>query len=148
MFPQLLPGFSQTQELMQLAQYGLPPLFLVILALPTATDNGAAPHVVDFFYSALLFMVSALLVLGSFAFMTLGRANYPVALTYSLLLIAGILLLLGLAWNPRAGFAGLSMLFSRYLLSVGLPFEKWLSFLAELSQWDRQPEKFLREACA
>jgi hypothetical protein len=147
-FPQLLPGFSQTRELRQLAQYGLPLLFPVMLALPTETDTGETPQVVDFFYSALLFMIIALLVLGSFAFMTLGRVNYPVALTYSLLLIAGILLLLGLAWNPRAGFAGLSMLFSRYLLSVGLPFEKWLSFLTELSHWERQPEKFLQLACA
>jgi signal transduction histidine kinase len=119
-----------------------------MLFYPTESDTGDTPQVVDFFYSALLFMIIALLVLGSFAFMTLGRVNYPVALTYSLLLIAGILLLLGLAWNPRAGFAGLSMLFSRYLLSVGLPFEKWLSFLAELSQSERQPEKFLKQACA
>ncbi len=147
-FPQLLPGFSQTQELRQLTQYGLPLLFLVLLAMPAKADAGEAPQVVDFFYSALLFMIIALLVLGSFAFMTLGRVNYPVALTYSLLLIAGILLLLGLTWNPRAGFAGLGMLFSRYLLSVGLPFEQWLYFLAELSQSETQPEKFLRQACA
>jgi signal transduction histidine kinase len=147
-FPQLLPGFTQTPELGMFAQYGLPLLFLVMLVLPTETDTGETPQAVDFFYSASLFMIIALLVLGSFAFMTLARVNYPVALTYSLLLIAGILLLLGLAWNPRAGFAGLSMLFSRYLLSVGLPFEKWLSFLAELSQWERQPEKFLQQACA
>ena len=147
-FPQLLPGFSQTQDLKPFAQYGLPLLFLAMLVFPTETDAGETPQVVDFFYSAFLFMIIALLVLGSFAFMTLGRVNYPVALTYSLLLIAGILLLLGLAWNPRAGFGGVGMLFSRYLLSVGLPFEKWLSFLAELSQSERQPEKFLREACA
>jgi hypothetical protein len=147
-FPQLLPAVSQTQELKQFTQYGLPLLFLVMLALPAETDTGETPQVVDFFYSAFLFMIIALLVLGSFAFMTLGKVNYPVALSYSLLLIAAILLLLGLAWNPRAGFAGLSMLFSRYLLSVGLPFEKWLYFLAELSQWERQPEKFLRQACA
>jgi len=147
-FPQLLPAVSQTQELKQFTQYGLPLLFLVMLVLPTETDTGETPQVVDFFYSALLFMIIALLVLGSFAFMTLGRVNYPIALTYSLLLIAGVLLLLGLAWNPRAGFSGLSMLFSRYLLSVGLPFEKWLYFLADLSQWERQPEKFLRQACA
>jgi len=147
-FPQLLPEFSQTQQLMHLVQYGLPLLFLVMLALPTETDNGDTPQVVDFFYSAFLFMIIGLLVLGSFTFMTLGRVNYPVALTYSLLLIAGLLLLLGLAWNPRAGFGGLGMLFSRYLLSVGLPFEKWLSFLAELSQWERQPEIFLQQACA
>jgi len=147
-FPQLLPGFSQTKELAQFATYGLPLLFLVMLALPTETDTGETPQVVDFFYSAFLFMIIALLVLGSFAYMTLGRVNYPFALTYSLLSIAGILLLLGLAWNPRAGFGGLGMLFSRYLLSVGLPFEKWLYFLAELAQSEEQPEKFLQQACA
>ena len=147
-FPQLLPGFVQTPELKLLTQYGLPLLFLAMLLFPTEADTGDTPLVVDFFYGAFLFMIIALLILGSFAFMTLGRVNYPIALTYSLLLIAGILLLLGLAWNPRAGFGGLGMLFSRYLLSVGLPFEKWLSFLAELSQSERQPERFLYEACA
>ena len=147
-FPQLLPGFSQTPELTQLAQYGLPLLFLAMLAFPLETDTGETPQVVDFFYSAFLFMIIALLVLGSFAFMTLGKLTYPVALTYSLLSIAGILLLLGLAWNPRAGFGGLGTLFSRYLLSVGLPFEKWLYFLAELAQSETQPEKFLQQACA
>ncbi len=147
-FPQLLPGFSQPQDLRQFTQYGLPLLFLVMLVMPATVETGETPQVVDFFYSAFLFMLSALLVLGSFAFMTLGKVSYPVSLTYSLLLIAGILLLLGLTWNPRAGFAGLAMLFSRYLLSVGLPFEQWLYFLAELSQSETQPEKFLRQACA
>jgi signal transduction histidine kinase len=147
-FPQLLPAVKLTPELTDFAQYGLPLLFLAMLALPAEAEAGDTPQVVDFFYSAFLFMIIALLVLGSFAFMTLGKASYPVALTYSLLLLAGILLLLGLTWNPRAGFAGLGMLFSRYLLSVGLPFEQWLYFLAELSQTVQQPEKFLREACA
>lgn len=147
-FPQLLPGFRQQQDLQQFTQYGLPLLFLVMLVMPAQADSGETPQVVDFFYSAFLFMIIALLVLGSFAFMTLGKVSYPFALTYSLLLIAGILLLLGLTWNPRAGFGGLAMLFSRYLLSVGLPFEQWLYFLAELSQAEAQPERFLRQACA
>ncbi len=147
-FPQLLPGFSQPRDLQLFAQYGLPLLFLVMLALPAEAETGETPQVVDFFYSAFLFMIIALLVLGSFAFMTLGKLSYPIALSYSLLVIAGILLLLGLTWNPRAGFAGLGMLFSRYLLSVGLPFEQWLYFLAELSQAETKPEQFLRQACA
>ena len=146
-FPQLLPGVAQIEELRQLAQYGLPLLFVIMLLLPIEPESGETPLLVDFFYSALLFMIIALLVLGSFAFMTLGKVNYPIALTYSLLLIAGLLLLLGLAWNPRGGFGGLSMLFSRYLLSVGLPFEQWLYFLAELSQSEMQPDKFLQQAC-
>ena len=147
-FPQLLPGFTQPRDLQLFAQYGLPLLFLVMLVLPAEAETGETPQVVDFFYSAFLFMIIALLVLGSFAFMTLGMLSYPIALSYSLLVIAGILLLLGLTWNPRAGFAGLGMLFSRYLLSVGLPFEQWLYFLAELSQAETKPEQFLRQACA
>src|SRR6266700_2501708 len=79
------------------------------------------------------------------------RRFYLVVLLYLisllLLMIAGVLLLLSFAWNPRAGFAGLSMYFSRYLLSVGLPFERWLHFLAELSQLETKPERFLKEAC-
>ena len=147
-FPQLLPRVSQTQEMRLLAQYALPVLFLVMLALPVETGDSETPQVVDFLYSAFLFMIIAILLLGSFAFMTLGKLNYPTALTYCLLLIAGVLLLLGLAWNPRGGFGGIGMLFSRYLLSVGMPFEKWLYFLAELSQWETQPEKFLQQACS
>ena len=147
-FPQLLPTVKLTPELIQFTQYGLPLLFAVMLFLPAEAETGETPQVVDFFYSAFLFMIIALLVLGSFAFMTLGKVSYPFALTYSLLVLAAILLVLGLTWNPRAGFAGLGMLFSRYLLSVGLPFEQWLYFLAELSKAETQPEKFLREACA
>ena len=71
-FPQLLPGFSQPRDLQLFAQYGLPLLFLVMLALPAEAETGETPQVVDFFYSAFLFMIIALLVLGSFAFMTLG----------------------------------------------------------------------------
>ena len=40
------------------------------------------------------------------------------------------------------------MLFSRYLLSVGLPFEQWLHFLAELSRTELEPQRFLSKACA
>ena len=42
-----------------------------------------------------------------------------------MLVIAAVLLSLSIAWNPRAGFGGLSMYFSRYLLSIGLPFEQF-----------------------
>jgi signal transduction histidine kinase len=67
---------------------------------------------------------------------------------FSLFVIAGVLLFLSLAWNPRAGFSGLQMVFSRYLLSIGLPFEQWLHFLAELSRSESRPDQFLTEACA
>jgi hypothetical protein len=130
-----------------LAQYGLPALFAVMAIIPAETDSAETPQIVDFFYAAMIVLLLVALVLGSFAFMTVGHADYVSALTYSMLIIAGALLVLSFSWNPRAGFGGLSMYFSRYLLSVGLPFERWLYFLAELSQLETKPERFMKEAC-
>src|SRR6185369_3454109 len=42
----------------------------------------------------------------------------------------------------------LNVFFSRYLFSIGLPVEKWLYFLAELSQMEVRPERFLAEGVA
>ena len=142
-------GFPNTvlePEIRLVAQYGLPALFLVMLAMPVESDT-AEPQVVDFFYASLIFLLLVALVLGSFAFMTVGKKNYVLSLTFSLFVIAAVLMFMSLAWNPRAGFSGLQMVFSRYLLSIGLPFEQWLHFLAELSRSESRPETFIKEAC-
>jgi signal transduction histidine kinase len=134
------------RDVQLLAQWYLPILFLVMIVIPAEAGSSETPQIIDFLYSTMIFLLLVVLVLGSFAFMTLAGVQYVEALSYSMLLIAGVLILLSLAWNPRAGFAGLSMYFSRYLLSVGLPFEQWLYFLAELSQLQAKPERFMREA--
>lgn len=129
-----------------LVQYGLPLILIAMLAMPSESD-AAEPQIVDLFYAALLFLLLIALALGSFAFMMVGGVGYATALMYTLLTIASVLVALSLAWNPRAGVSGLSMLFSRYLLSIGLPFEQWLRFLAALSRAENDPEQFLRGAC-
>lgn len=135
-------------EVELLARYGLPVLFVVMMAIPAETDTAETPQVVDFFYAAMIVFLLIALALGSFAFMTVGKIDYITALSFSMLIIAGVLLILSFAWNPRSGFSGLSVYFSRYLLSIGLPFERWLYFLAELSQLETKPERFMKEACA
>lgn len=136
------------EALSTLAEYGLPALFLAMLLVPAEADTAETPQIVDFFYATLLFLLFVVLVLGSFAFMRIGRFAYWEALSVSMLVIAAVLLSLSVAWNPRAGFGGLSMYFSRYLLSIGLPFEQWLFFLAELSRMETRPERLIREASA
>jgi signal transduction histidine kinase len=143
-------GFPNTRleaEMRIVGQYGLPLLFVAMAAIPVESDT-AEPQVVDFFYASMIFLLLVTLVLGSFTFMTVGQKNYVLSLMFSLFVIAGVLLFLSFAWNPRAGFSGLQMVFSRYLLSIGLPFEQWLHFLAELSHSEPRPEHFLKDACA
>jgi len=146
--PNSIGSILLPEEVRTLAQYGLPGLLVVMLAIPAEADSAETPQVVDFFYAAMIVLLLVALVLGSFAFMTVAKIDYVSAVSYSMLIIAGVLLLLSIAWNPRAGFGGLAMYFSRYLLSIGLPFERWLYVLAELSQLETKPERFMKEACA
>jgi len=146
--PEIAPRQEISLELRLVAQYGLPLILLVAALLPTEPEGPDSAQVIDFFYSVFVMLVLGIVILGSFTFMTLGRTSYLQALTYTVFVIAGMVLLLGLAWDPRTGYAGLNVFFSRYLFSIGLPVEKWLYFLAELSQVETRPERFLGEAVA
>ncbi len=144
--PEIAPRREIAPEIRRAAEYGLPLLFVLIALFPAERESGESAQVIDFFYSLLLMLVLVVVVLGSFTIMTIGRTGYIAALATTVLLVGGAVLLIALAWNPRTGFAGLNVFFSRYLFSIGLPLEKWLHFLAELSQLEARPERFLSEA--
>src|SRR5258708_21262386 len=99
------------KEVELFARSGLPVLFLLMIAIPAETDSAETPQVVDFFYAAMIVLLLIVLALGSFAFMTLGRLDYLTALSYSMLIIAGVLLILSFASNPPAGFGVFSACF-------------------------------------
>jgi len=146
--PEISPRRAPFPEMRMVAEYVLPLLFVVMALIPAEADPPEAPQIIDFFYSIFLMLVLGVVILGSFTFMTLGRTEYMEALTYTVFLIAGTVFIIGLAWNPHTGFAGLNVFFSRYLFSIGLPVEKWLYFLAELSRLESRPERFLAESIA
>jgi signal transduction histidine kinase len=146
--PEIAPRREVSREIRDAAEYGLPLLLVAIALFPTEPESPEAPQIIDFFYSVFLMLVLGVVILGSFTFMTLSRVQYLEALTNTVFLIAATIFLLGLAWNPRTGYAGLNVFFSRYLFSIGLPVEKWLYFLAELSQMEARPERFLAEGVA
>ncbi len=145
--PQVV-GAALPGDLAMLVRWSPILIFSVMAMLPLEAAAAEQPQVVDFFYSIFVSLLLVVLVLGSLAFMTLGNEQYLPALAQTMLVIALTLLVLGWIWNPRAGFSGLGMIFSRYLLSVGLPFEQWLHYLAELSQREADPRQFLDEAFA
>jgi signal transduction histidine kinase len=83
------------------------------------------------------------LVLGSFVVKQVSHGNYPLALAQALFAIAMLLMGLSWLWNPRGGFEGLGHILSRYLMSLGLPFERWVQQLAEIAEQESQPQRFL-----
>ncbi len=128
--------------------YVLPLTLLVMSVLPPKKEAVDSSVTVDFVYSLLLFMLLTLVVLGTFAFMTLGRMDYLEALLRNLLLIGLVLLVLGGIWNPRFGFSGLQIMFSRYLLNVGTPFENWLALLTDAALREPDATSYLHRAIA
>ena len=145
--PEIAPRGGVAPEIRTGAEFGLPLLLIAVALMPAETETMEAAQVIDFFYSIFLMLALGVIILGSFTFMTLGRIPYLEALTKTVFLIAGTILVLGLAWSPRTG-TGLNLFFSRYLFSIGLPVERWLYFLAELSRMETKPERFLAEGVA
>jgi signal transduction histidine kinase len=129
--------------LVYLVQYALPLLPLAILGIRVESGRASAPIAVDLFYSLILFLLVVALVLGSFVVKQLSHGNYPIALAQALFAIAVLLMGLSWLWNPRGGFEGLGHVLSRYLMSLGLPFERWVQQLAEIAEQEPQPRRFL-----
>jgi len=144
--PNLFAAQSTVEVGRALIWYVLPVLLLLVAALPVNNEQVETSQTVDFIYSLLLFLLLALVVLGSLAFMTLAQLGYLEALLRTLFLMGLMLLALGSLWNPRFGFGGLQVIFSRYLLNVGTPFESWLTQLAEAAQREPDAAAYLRRA--
>jgi signal transduction histidine kinase len=144
--PEIAPRREIAPEISAGAEFVLPLAFVLIALFPAEPESGDAAQIIDFFYALFLMLLLVVVILGSFTFMTIGRIAYLQALTYTVFVTASAVLLIGLAWSPRGGFAGLGVFFARYMFSIGLPVEKWLRILAELLQREARPERFLAEA--
>ena len=141
--PHLFPETEFSDPFASVVRYGpLAPLAVIFL-IKTEQARRASAYAVDLIYSLLLFLMVVVLVLGAFVIRQLSHGDYVVALAQALLVIGAILVALSWLWDPRAGFAGIGQLVTRYFLSVGMPFERWMHSLASLADRERDPDKFV-----
>ncbi len=143
--PHLFADQEFDTALIAMVRYALPllPLAMIVIPVPAAGRSSSSPLAVDLFYSLLLFLLVTGLVLGSFVVKQVSHGNYPLALAQSLMVMGLVLVSLSWLWNPHTGFTGIGHLLSRYLMSLGLPFERWVKGLADLAERERDPSRFL-----
>jgi len=103
---------------------------------------------VGLLYTLLFVLIIGVLALGSFAAMHLTQTDYASAVMISVATLLVSLLIITWLWQPRGDASGLRNLFSRYVLSLGLPLEEWLKQLSDAAERQPDPELFLREAMA
>lgn len=144
----LLPLQNDETATRLIVTYIMPALPAAIIFLRGENKQRTEAPPLDFFYSLILFLLAVILVLGSFAIEATSHTIYPNALIRMLFAIAGVLLIMSWLWNPRAGFSGIGHLLSRYLLSIGMPFEQWLNRITRLAEIESTPTQFISAATA
>ncbi|MDB5812677.1 MAG: ATP-binding region, ATPase-like protein [Betaproteobacteria bacterium] len=141
--PHLFTDQQYDTPVVVLVRYVLPVLLLAMIAIRVPVAVRASPLAVDLFYSLMLFLLVTGLVLGSFVVKQISHGDYSLALAQSLMVMGLVLVTLSWLWNPHTGFTGIGHLLSRYLMSLGLPFERWVKGLADLAERERDPARFL-----
>lgn len=145
--PQMLAGVVTAPEILCAfaAWFALPALGLMFLLgmRSEAPRCGAGMDVVG---ALVIVLVLAGVLLGALGFMFVARSDYLWALLQALGAMAGALLLLGLVWAPREGFAGLGLELSRWVLSADQSFERWLAEIADLAEREDSPEGLVAAA--
>jgi len=142
----MLPGHAIPEPVAFMAQWVLPLPLVALALLPFEAADDESRQVFDFFYAVLVFQLVVVLVLGSIAVMRYTDDEYFASAGLTVIGFGAMLVVLAVLWGPREGFGGLRNYLSRYLLSVGMPFEVWVRRVAELAEREADPRRFLEQA--
>ncbi len=118
---------------------------LWVAVLPSG-ESGRRLGMVDLLYTLLFSLLLGELTLGSYSAMHLLKTSYPMGVLISVTTLMLALTIVAWLWQPRGATVGLKNLFSRYVLSMGLPLEDWLKELARAAEAEPDPERFLERA--
>jgi len=123
-------------------QIGLPLLPLVLL-ITSNTLIKRTNETVDILLATTISFMAIILALGSLVLMYHNNTDYIVALIETLIGVGFVLI--GISWlsSPHSGFSGLSQLWTKSLLNIGTPFERWLANLSEQKQIQQSSQEFL-----
>jgi len=142
--PQMF-SLNLNKTVFSIFQIGLPLLPLVLL-MTSNTLTVRTNESVDILLATTISFMAIILALGSLVLMYHNNTDYVVALIVTLIAVG--IILFGISWllSPHSGFSGLSQLWTRSLLNIGTPFERWLSNLSEQRQKQGSIQDFLDTA--
>jgi len=94
--------------------------------------------------STLLFIV----LLGGIVINLLYGVDYIDGLLLTVFIVATLTIGISWFWNPGVGYSGIGVLWNRYAMTIGGPFEAWINTLTTLIE-ERflTPAEFLEAAC-
>lgn len=136
------PLFSSTIESLLLALILLFFFSTKLACLNTDRQN------IDLLHGLLTSSLVALVLLGGIVINLLYSVDYVEAILLTLFFVVIFTLGVSWFWNPSVGFSGLGVLWNRYSLNIGSPFETWISTLTILiEETYLTPSEYLQSAC-
>lgn len=144
--PELLHSSDDISAAKFVVFYFVPLLPLAILIIGRQSVKTDQAPIIDFFYTLLLMLIALILLLSSYVIGTLKVSNYLEVIFISVFGLAFTLVAFSWLWNPRTRFSGVELLMSRYLLSVGMPFEQWVRNIAEHAENRSTAKEFMQSA--
>jgi hypothetical protein len=144
--PKLLGANNDLEAASFVIRYLAPLLPLAILFIRTQASNAGQLPILDFFYTLLLMMMAFILALSSYAIGTIQAINYVQVLFITIFGLAFGLIIFSFFWKPNTRFSGIELLMSRYLLSIGMPFEKWVRNISAMGEIESTPNGFIQAA--
>lgn len=144
--PKLLGASADLEAATFTITYLMPVLPVAILFLSTQVVKTAQLPIIDFFYTLIITLIAIILILASYAIGSQHQVNYIEVMFITIFTIALSLIALSFLWKPSARFSGVELLMSRYLSSVGMPFEKWVKNISNLGEIELNAESFLQGA--
>lgn len=144
--PKILGESQQLEAANFVIRFIVPILPVIIFFIGNQQSKSEQLPALDFFYTLLLMLVAVILILGSYTIGSLNAVNYIQVLFIALFSLAAVLIAFSLLWQPSTHFSGVELLMSRYLLSIGMPFEKWVQSIAAKAELESNANSFLQAA--
>ncbi len=122
-------------------------LNVLTLLLPTKVES-FRNYSSDLLYSLIAISVVVLLAMATLLWMYYGGYSYFISLIYSLMTMAGVLIIFNLIFRPSSEIGLFAQFRDRYSLNLGTPFESFLIETAEISENTEDPDEYLTSAFA
>ncbi len=143
-FPEIsLPGlFSDYMQTLILI-----PVLLFFFA-PNPDDKRRGRSQVDLMHGLLAATLIFLVLLGGIVINLLYGVDYIDGLLLTVFIVSTLTIGISWFWNPGIGYSGIGVLWNRYAMTIGGPFEVWISTLSSLIE-ERflTPMEYLETAC-
>jgi signal transduction histidine kinase len=138
----LPPRFLEWMQILTL----IPILLLFLAPIPDRSQQTRSQF--DLMHGVLSTALIFIVLLGGIVINLLYGVRYTDGLLLSVFIVATLAFGISWFWNPGVGFSGLGVLWNRYTMTIGGPFETWINTLTTLIE---QPyitaTEFLQAAC-